>query len=75
MKVRTSFTVDKRLLETVDKLSGKDDRSSFIEAAIRAYIAHVVRQKQNSKDLEIIDESADDLNREALDVLDYQVAL
>ena len=75
MKVRTSVTVDKRLLETVDRLSGKDDRSRFIEAAIRAYIAQVVRRRQTVKDLEIIDRSADDLNREALDVLDYQVAL
>jgi len=75
MKVRTSVTVDKGLLETVDKLSGKDDRSRFIEAAIRAYIAQVVRRRQTVKDLEIIDRSADDLNREALDVLDYQVAL
>jgi hypothetical protein len=30
---------------------------------------------QQDKDLEIINKSADDLNEEALDVLDYQVAL
>jgi hypothetical protein len=30
---------------------------------------------QNAKDLEIIDTYADDLNKEALDVLDYQVEL
>jgi hypothetical protein len=30
---------------------------------------------QQDKDLEIINERADDLNEEALDVLDYQVAL
>ena len=59
----------------MDRLSGKDDRSRFIEAAIRAYIAQMVRRRQTVKDLEIIDRSADDLNRETLDVLDYQVAL
>ena len=75
MKVRTSITVDKRLLETVDRLSGKDDRSRLIEAALRAYIAQAVRHEQNAKDLEIINSRADDLNQEALDVLDYQVAL
>jgi metal-responsive CopG/Arc/MetJ family transcriptional regulator len=75
MKIRTSVNVDKRLLETVDKLSGKDDRSGFIEAALRAYIAQLVRHEQNVKDLEIINRRADDLNQEALDVLDYQVAL
>jgi metal-responsive CopG/Arc/MetJ family transcriptional regulator len=75
MKVRTSVTVEKGLLETVDKLSDKGDRSSFIEAALRLYILQLVRNDQNVKDLEIINRRADDLNEEALDVLDYQVAL
>jgi metal-responsive CopG/Arc/MetJ family transcriptional regulator len=76
MKVETSIAVDKDLLEAVDKLSGKDkNRSEFIEAAIQAYIARIVRQEQNAKDLAIINERADDLNEEALDVLDYQVVL
>ena len=64
------------MLEAVDKLSGKDkNRSEFIEAAIQAYIAQIARHRRNVKDLEIINERADDLNAEALDVLDYQVAL
>ncbi|HEV7859064.1 MAG TPA: ribbon-helix-helix domain-containing protein [Pyrinomonadaceae bacterium] len=76
MKVETSITVERDLLDAVDKLSGKDkNRSEFIEAAILAYLAQIARQKQNAKDLEIINERADDLNEEALDVLDYQVAL
>lgn len=76
MKVETSITVEKDLLEAVDKLSGKDkNRSEFIEAAIQAYLAQLTRQKQNANDLEIINNRADDLNKEALDVLDYQVAL
>jgi metal-responsive CopG/Arc/MetJ family transcriptional regulator len=76
MKVETSIVIDKGLLEAVDKLSGRDkNRSEFIEAAIEAYVAQVARRKQDAKDLEIINERADDLNEEALDVLDYQVAL
>lgn len=76
MKVETSITVEKDLLDAVDKLSGKDkNRSEFIEAAIQAYLAQIARQKQTANDLEIINERADDLNEEALDVLDYQVAL
>jgi metal-responsive CopG/Arc/MetJ family transcriptional regulator len=76
MKVETSIIVDKDLLEAVDNLSGKDkNRSEFIEAAIESYIAQIARHTQNAKDLEIINEHADDLNEEALDVLDYQVAL
>jgi metal-responsive CopG/Arc/MetJ family transcriptional regulator len=76
MKVRTSITVDKGLLEMVDKLSGQyRNRSEFIEAAVQAYVAQMTRHEQNAKDLEIINRRADDLNKEALDVLDYQVAL
>ncbi len=76
MKVETSITVDKDLLEAVDKLSGKDkNRSEIIEAAIEIYIARIVRDEQNAQDLDIINKRADDLNEEALDVLDYQVAL
>jgi len=76
MKVKTSITVDKGLLETVDQLSGQyRNRSEFIEAALQAYIAQITRREQNAKDLEIINQRADALNKEALDVLDYQVAL
>ena len=76
MKVKTSITVEKDLLEVVDKLSGTNkNRSEFIEAAIQAYIVERTRAEGNATDLDLINESADILNREALDVLDYQVAL
>ena len=75
MKVETSINVDKNLLDVVDRLAEGKDRSEFIEAAIQSYVAQIARHKQNAGDLEIINERADDLNEEALDVLDYQVAL
>ena len=76
MKVKTSITLSKELLKTVDKLSGRNkSRSEFIEAALKAYIAFIVRNEQSAKDLEIINRRADDLNEEALDVLAYQVSL
>ncbi|HSO76822.1 MAG TPA: ribbon-helix-helix domain-containing protein [Blastocatellia bacterium] len=76
MKVKTSITVEKDLLEVVDKLSGTNkNRSEFIEAAIQAYIVERTRAEGNATDLDLINESADILNREALDVLDYQVDL
>jgi metal-responsive CopG/Arc/MetJ family transcriptional regulator len=76
MKVETSIIVEKDLLDAVDRLSGDNkNRSEFIEAAIEAYVAQVSLHAGDAKDLEIINERADDLNEEALDVLDYQVAL
>jgi metal-responsive CopG/Arc/MetJ family transcriptional regulator len=76
MKVKTSITVDKDLLKAVDLLSSKyKNRSAFIEAALQAYISQITRNDQHARDLEIINQCADDLNQEALEVLDYQVAL
>jgi metal-responsive CopG/Arc/MetJ family transcriptional regulator len=76
MKIKTSITVDKGLRETVDRLSGQHkNRSEFIETALQAYIAQLTRCEQNAKDLEVINQHADDPNQEALDVLEYQVAL
>jgi metal-responsive CopG/Arc/MetJ family transcriptional regulator len=75
MKVRTSITVDSDLLRTVDRLSKHKNRSAFIEAALETYVAQVSRKDLPSGDLEIINRCAEDLNKEALDVLDYQVAL
>jgi metal-responsive CopG/Arc/MetJ family transcriptional regulator len=76
MRVKTSITVEKHLLETVDKLSGKNkNRSEFIEAAIQAYIVERMRAAGNARDLTLINESAEILNQEAFDVLDCQVAL
>lgn len=76
MRVKTSITVDKDLLEAVDKLSGKNkNRSEFVEAAIQACIVQQTRGNENARDLEVINNSADILNQEALDVLDFQVGL
>lgn len=74
MKVETSITVEKDLLEELYRLSGAN-RSEFIEAAIHAYIVQQTPSDGNARDLEMINESADILNQEAFDVLDYQVAL
>ena len=68
--------VEKDLLTVVDKLSGNlKDRSEFVEAALNAYIAQLERDRLSARDREIIDNCADELNEEALDVLDYKVTL
>jgi len=74
MKVKTSITLSEDLLEAIDKRSGSfKNRSDFIEAAIRAYIAQMAREERNAKDLTILNRQADRLNQEAADVLAYQV--
>ncbi len=74
MKVKTSITLSEDLLDAIDKRSSQfKNRSDFIEAALRAYIAQIVRDEQNAKDLAILNRQADRLNQEAADVLAYQV--
>jgi metal-responsive CopG/Arc/MetJ family transcriptional regulator len=74
MKVKTSITLAEDLLKAIDEQSGGHrSRSDFIEKAVRAYIAQVVRDEQNARDLDIINREADRLNQEAKDVLTYQV--
>ena len=71
MRVRTSITVEKELL----KLSHQHkNRSEFIEIAPRAYVSENGKAAE-SRDLHILNRHADELNREALDVLDYQAGV
>jgi metal-responsive CopG/Arc/MetJ family transcriptional regulator len=74
MKRKTSITLSEDILEAIDKRSGDSkNRSDFIESAIRAYIAKLIQEEQNAKDLAIINQNADRLNIEAADVLAFQV--
>lgn len=75
MKIKTSITLSEELLEAVDERTKqqKKTRSDFIETAVWAFIQQQIRDEQNARDLEIINRNADALNREAADVLEYQV--
>lgn len=76
MKVKTSITLSEELLKDIDEYSEKyKNRSEFIEEAVRAFIMQLIRSQQDARDLEIINKRADFLNREAGDVLTYQVDL
>lgn len=74
MKVKTSITLSEGLLAAVDQRSSRfKNRSDFIEAAVRAYLEQILREERNAKDLSILNRKADRLNKEAVDVLAYQV--
>lgn len=74
MKVKTSITLTERLLKELDRRS-VENRSDFIEKAAWAYIEGLAKAEASSRDLRIINEKADALNKEAADVLGYQVKL
>jgi metal-responsive CopG/Arc/MetJ family transcriptional regulator len=74
MKIKTSITLSEDLLKILDRYA-PENRSEFIEKALRAFIARLAREERNARDIRIINEKAAALNKEALDVLGYQVKL
>lgn len=76
MKVKTSISLSEDLVKAIDEHTKEyKNRSEFIEDAVRAFIIQLIRRQQDASDLEIINQRADYLNREAADVLTYQVDL
>ena len=76
MKVKTSITLSGDLLKAIDEYAVEyNNRSEFIEKAIRVFIKLLIRRQQEARDLEIINRRADYLNQEAKEVLTYQVDL
>ena len=73
MRVKTSVTIDERVLKAIDKATSRTrSRSRVIEDAAREFLARRARAARESRDLAILNESADALNAEMEDVLAYQ---
>jgi len=73
MKVKTSITLSDDLIRIIDEYQiDYKNRSEFIEKAIKTFIKQIIIERQNARDLDIINRNADRLNVEASDVLAYQ---
>jgi metal-responsive CopG/Arc/MetJ family transcriptional regulator len=70
VRVKTSITLPKALLQRLDRLG--ENRSALIEQAALVYLAHLEKQSRDRKDLDILNQNADRLNGEAMDALEYQ---
>jgi len=70
VRVKTSITLPEELLDTIDRTHPQ--RSAFIERASRAYLARLEKAKREARDMQIINANADRLNKEAMDVIEYQ---
>jgi metal-responsive CopG/Arc/MetJ family transcriptional regulator len=76
MKVKTSISLSENLLTTIDQFADEyKNRSTFLETAAWAFIESMKRAERDRRDMEIIDQRADALNAEAMDVLGYQALL
>ena len=73
MKVKTSVTLSSELVRAVDRLAGQgSSRSAVIERAVWAYVQNIGKLRREQRDKALYERHADELNREALDVLTYQ---
>jgi len=73
MKEKTSITLSSDVLAEIDRLAGsKSSRSALIERVLRRYLRERVRAAINARDLKEINRAADQLNAEAIDVVEYQ---
>lgn len=74
MKLKTSVTLSEDLLKRVARAARKgESRSETLERLVRDGLAARARAAADARDLALINAHADQLNREAEDVLDYQV--
>jgi len=73
MRVKTSVTIDERVLKAIDRATTRNrSRSRLIEDAAREFLSRRARAAREARDLAILNESAADLNEEMEDVLGYQ---
>jgi metal-responsive CopG/Arc/MetJ family transcriptional regulator len=76
MKEKTSITLSREVLSGIDRIAGsKQSRSAFIENVLAQYLRERRRALRDARDVAIINRNAETLNREALDVLEYQAPL
>jgi len=76
MKIKTSISLSEEILKEVDKLSDQyGNRSMLIEHALREFLAAAEKRRRDLRDIDILNSRADVLNKEAADVLSYQVNL
>jgi len=76
MKIKTSITLSEEIIREIDELSSQyGNRSALIEKAIRDFLASEAKRRRDLQDIEILNRRSDALNKEAEDVLSYQVAV
>jgi metal-responsive CopG/Arc/MetJ family transcriptional regulator len=74
MKRKTSITLSEEIVREIDELCSRyGNRSLLIERAIRDFLTAEAKRKRDMQDSEILNRRGDALNKEAKDVLSYQV--
>ncbi len=63
-KAKTSVTLSSNLLKVIDRLAGSNQRSAWIEIAVRAYAKRELRRERRARELELLNRHAGALNAE-----------
>ena len=72
MKVKTSVTLSRELIEAIDQQANCDSRSDFLERAAWEVIKRIQRQAGDAHDAAIYAKYGDEYNADAEDALEYQ---
>ncbi len=76
MKEKTSITLSREVLTGIDRIAGsKQSRSAYIEQVLAHHLRDRARAQRDARDIELINRHAAQLNRDALDSLEYQAPL
>ena len=74
-KTKASVSISAHLLAAADELAGKSGRSELFEVAVRRLVRRLVRRARHERELAILNKSAERLNAEARETLDFQADL
>jgi metal-responsive CopG/Arc/MetJ family transcriptional regulator len=73
MKEKTSITLSADVISRLDRMAGvKHSRSAVIEWILRQYFRQRAYRRAQARDVELINQAAEQLNAEANDILEYQ---
>lgn len=74
MKLKTSITLSEDISEYIARTARKgESRSEAIERLLHDAMEYHSRRAREEKDMQILDKHSAELNREADEVLEYQV--
>lgn len=71
-RVETTVSLPKDLLEQANQMSKDAKISDVIETALRDYVAKENRKELNRRDIEIINENAELINKQVEETLEFQ---
>jgi hypothetical protein len=71
-KAKASVTLSGNLLKVIDTLAGTDQRSAWIERAVRAYAKRQLKVYRRAQELELLNRHSKELNGEGDDSAVFQ---